>query len=165
MGRRATFESAAPYTKFNFPDFIRRGEDQGREKASGNVAFGRRTSCRSARSAVPWRTSLSTTNFSRWRYLTKNIREDWQCGKAFSKPETEDGGSKDHARGQTYSEVMKPALGIEFSRFDKYKHEQAKLKHMSLNEKRRRQVEMAAEKKEGEAMFAEDAFALKIRKF
>ena len=61
--------------------------------------------------------------------------------------------------------VMKPALGIEFSRFDKYKHEQAKLKHMSLNEKRRRQVEMAAEKKEGEAMFAEDAFALKIRKF
>ena len=61
--------------------------------------------------------------------------------------------------------VMKPALGIEFSRFDKYKHEQAKLKHMSLNEKRQRQVEMAAEKKEGEVMFAEDAFALKIRKF
>ena len=34
--------------------------------------------------------------------------------------------------------VMKPALGIELSRFDKYKHEQAKLKHMSLNEKRQK---------------------------
>ena len=60
--------------------------------------------------------------------------------------------------------VMKPALGIEFSRFVQHKHEQAKLKHMSLNEKRQRQVEMAAEKKEGEAMFAEE-FCTKIRKF
>ena len=61
--------------------------------------------------------------------------------------------------------VMKPALGIEFSHFDRYKHERAKLKHMSLNEKRQKEVEMAAEKREGEAMFAEDAFALKIRKY
>jgi hypothetical protein len=61
--------------------------------------------------------------------------------------------------------VMKPALGIEYSVFDKKVHRKKLLEKLSLNEMKRKEKELKNQQDECEQMFSEDANALKIRKY
>ena len=61
--------------------------------------------------------------------------------------------------------VMKPALGIEYSSFDKKAHRKKLLEKLTLNEMKRKEMELKHQQSECDQMFSEDANALKIRKY